>query len=138
MGVKSGDVRCAQCGAVIPGETAWTQKADKKPCPRCNATKRIYSMEIRTTTRILPLLAFKAKGIRAGRSTRFYEFKEGYNYFKKTGAWHWILQIADRDNDYYRKFVRDVASGKVIKDQTERLRQHIPDRVKRNRGSNQE
>jgi hypothetical protein len=48
----------------------------------------------------------------------------------KTGAWPWVLQIVDRDKDYYRKFVRDAATGQTLKDQTERLSQHIPDRLK--------
>lgn len=83
-------------------------------------------------------VALTSQGVRAGKTRRFYEFKEGYNYFKKTGAWHWILQIVDRDNNYYRKFVRDVATGKIIKIQSERLQQHVPDRVKRNRVGSQE
>ncbi len=45
------------------------------------------------------------------------------------------MQIVDRDRDYYRKFVRDVVTGKILKDQTERLSQHVPDRLKRRRGN---
>jgi hypothetical protein len=135
MSVKAGEVKCNVCGAVIVGETPWSPQQDKVPCSQCGSMSRLYSLEITTTVRVLPLMFAKARHEQPGQIKPFYELKQGYNYFKKTGAWHWILQIVDRDKDYYRKFVRDVASGKILKDQTERYSQHIPDRLKRGRGN---
>jgi hypothetical protein len=133
MGVEAGNVNCNVCGAVIPGETPWTPKEDKKPCPQCGSMKRLYSLVITTKSKSFLQIAAKARHGQPGQIKPFYELKRGYNYFRKTGAWHWILQIADHDKDYYRKFVRDVATGKILKNQTERLSQHIPDRLKRKR-----
>jgi hypothetical protein len=80
-------------------------------------------------------MAAKARRGQPEQIKPFYELKQGYNYFKKNGVWHWILQIADRENNSYRKFVRDVATSKILKNQTQPLTRHIPDKLKRKRGN---
>lgn len=92
-------------------------------------------MKITETVKVYSSISAKARHGQPGQVKSFYELKQGYNSFKKTGAWHWILQIVDRDKDYYRKFVRDAATGQTLKDQTGWLSQHIPDRLKHRRSN---
>lgn len=128
-------MRCNVCGAIIAGETPRTPRKDKRPCPQCGSVSRLYSFEITTTIRGFSLMVAKARRGQPEQIKPFYELKQGYNYFKKTGVWHWILQIADRENNSYRKFVRDVATSKILKNQTEPLTRHIPDKLKRKKGN---
>jgi len=134
MSEEASKVTCSRCGAIMPGETPSTPSGARKPCPNCGSVARRLGIRLGDGVDVHDAVAAKARHGEPGQVKPYLESKQGHSYHRKTGLWHNIEQVVDRDNNLYRKRVEDVATDRVLKNVTEPLDQHVPDAVKRMRG----
>lgn len=124
MAEQSTRTKCHDCGReVTPEEEA----APRKPCPVCGSVRR--STESYFSDSVQPHDMVQWKTRRPGFAKPIEEGKYGDSRFEKTGDWNALLQVVDRLNGWYRKFVYNPITGKVYRDESKRLSSH------RNRGS---
>ena len=127
--------RCGGCGVVVPGETPSMPSEARELCPNCGSVNRHLSVTIiGDGVDTHDSVSAKARHGAPGQVKPYLESKQGHSYYRNTGEWHDVRQIVDRDNNLYRKRVEDVGTGRVLKDVTEPLDQHVPDAVKRKSG----
>jgi hypothetical protein len=111
--------RC-QCGTVLPLENNVNSRT---PCPSCGSTTRVFERtESATTHPINTSLGLKARSAGGGRP--WYELFAGGQWSDGLKRIVQKVRIINRRDDAYHERVVDIETGTILKDYSERLREH--------------
>ena len=111
-------IRCQGCDSVLIEPL---QVEVREPCPECGSTNREFLMNAANKLFLGEMLGMKHK--RPGEKKPILETKCGDDLFRKTGEWHKLIRIIDRQNDRYYEFITD-ANDKVVRHVDEPLSEH--------------
>ena len=119
-------VLCGECGLLLE-EAGSTAPSDRTPCPDCGSLKRKFEVHIEARASAEVGLGLKQK--RPGLKRPVVEEVKRPETFRKTGARHRVERVIDRsDSDpekwRYREKIIDVATGEVVREVDEPLKDH--------------
>lgn len=104
---------CRDCGApLVPAD---------KSCPQCGSGNRQIFASDSVTLDLNERVDLKQ--FKPGEKKPFCEVRCGASFFHKTGEWHQIRRIIDRENDWYYEHIED-EHGNVVRHVEEPLTQH--------------
>ena len=113
-------VQCDGCGEVL-NESMGINK--NSPCPKCGSIQRTCKVNIESTFEVHGQLRGKSK--KEGSKKPVVEFISGDHLEKKSGKWHNIQRRIDRENNLYRKVIKDKRTGEIIHECEEPLNEHV-------------
>lgn len=99
---------CGQCGAEL-SESASLQPEQRTPCPSCGSITRAIQVSISERVVIREKLGMKARHKDAKKP--YVESVSGDDLHRKTGKWMKLSRLIDRENDLYRKEVKNPSTG---------------------------
>lgn len=113
--------RCQDCGTKL-AKKYLTNDGTRVPCPKCGSMRRAYSVHVHETVKVRTSVGYELK--RAGKNKFSVKATSGASFFRKTGDWHNLERVIDRENDKYKEKIVDEKSGEVLIDVEEPLSQH--------------
>jgi len=102
---------CAQCKTEL-SESPQTAPENRKPCPNCGSTSRLYQVLLHSTVEARISFGLKARHGNTGKP--FLEQKSGDSFFHKAQKWVYRIMRIDRDNNHYAETVVDPKTNEVI------------------------
>jgi hypothetical protein len=116
-------VRCNNCKTVLD-ENPSIHPSERTPCPNCGSLSRYYEKvaHIKIGTSI-PKTEVKVKHL--GKGKPFIEQRTKHDLYRKTGQGTDEVRIIDRENNLYKKIIKDSKTGEIIYECCEPLDKHI-------------
>jgi phage FluMu protein Com len=114
-------VHCAKCNALID-EPPKTKPQDRKPCPACGSTARLFKKKLEATLSFHDSVRMKLTNAATGKTTL--EQFSGDDLHRKSGKWMMKQRVIDREKDKYKEVVTDPETGKVVRHCEEPLTKH--------------
>jgi len=116
-------VRCNNCKTILD-ENPSIQPSERTPCPSCGSISRLYEIEVKEKK----IDAFESKieaiAKHAGKGKPFIEGRTKHDIYRKTGQDTDETRIIDRENNLYKKIIKDSKTGKIIYECCEPLDKH--------------
>jgi hypothetical protein len=110
--------KCKKCGAILS-----EPKHEKRtPCPICGVMKRNHDKAL--TDGITVYDHMRMKGKHDGKGKPFFDARIGADFYFKEKQWRHLERVIDRDNKFYIEIVKDMKTGKIIKEVREPLPNH--------------
>ena len=117
----SGQVRCKEWGVILDDSS----ELERKPCPQCGSTRRIFSVEVTETIKLYDSLSFKHKNPqKTGRAKTLAEGFNGYEFSHSRQQMVAKQRLIDREGNAYREIITDSQTGEVIHKCEESLFEH--------------
>ena len=102
--------KCKKCGAVL-----FEPKNEKRtPCPVCGEMGRIHEETITDGIKVYDHMRIKVK--HGGKGKPFFDARVGVDYYFKDKEWRHLERVIDRENNLYVEIIKDMKTGKVIKE----------------------
>lgn len=114
-------VHCAKCGAIID-EPASTKPENRKPCPACGSTARVFKKKLEGKATFRASMRARLKSARTKKTE--VEVFSGDDLQRNTGKWMDKHRRIDYPQDQYEETVTDPETGKVIHCCKEPLSKH--------------
>lgn len=114
-------VKCQECGEVLD-DASDTLVDERVACKQRGSKARRVEIVIDATLQLHSQVGIKARHGIAGRP--FLESKVGDDQYRKTGEWHSLERVIDRENDRYKEIISNPKTGEVIHHCEEPLSQH--------------
>lgn len=114
-------IHCVKCETEI-NEPSSIKPEDRKPCPTCGSTARLFKKKLEGTVSFHDSVKMKLKAAPTGKTTM--EQFSGDDLHKKSGRWMTKQRVIDREKDKYKEVVTDPETGKVIHRCDEPLSKH--------------
>ena len=111
-------VVCSDCQTEYDADVS---TSEEKRCPKCGSIAKTITVQFEDRIEFHDQLAMKSK--RDGEKPHL-KAKVGDNYDHSRGKYVHIEQTVDRDNNRYRKLVKDKETGEIIRDVDEPLSDH--------------
>lgn len=115
-------VCCNNCKTVLD-ESPSIQYSERTPCPVCGSLSRHYE-KVALVKIGLPTSA-EAKAKRLGKGRPFIEQRAKHDLYRKTGQDTDEARIIDRENNLYKKIIKDSKTGEIIYECCEPLDKHV-------------
>lgn len=114
-------VTCGECGEELT-ESQSLPESERLPCPKCASIARHVFLNATDSFTFHEMGDLKGK--RPGQKKPYIERRQGDSLFRKTGEWHDLSRVVDRENDHYSEKVTDPKTGEVIHECEEPLSEH--------------
>ena len=66
----------------------------------------------------------RMKGKHGGKGKPFFDARVGADYYFKDKEWRHLERLIDRENNLYLEIIKDIKTGKIIKEVREPLSKH--------------
>jgi hypothetical protein len=125
-------VRCSKCRTVLD-EPPSLPYGKRTPCPMCSSLSRYcersghITRDYRIATDValsISISETQAKAKRHGKGRPFIEYRAKHDLYGKTSQDTDEVRIIDRENNLYKKTIRDSKTGEVIYECCEPLDKH--------------
>ncbi|MBN1662581.1 MAG: hypothetical protein JW943_03160 [Deltaproteobacteria bacterium] len=110
--------KCKKCGAIL----SEPKYEPRSPCPVCEEKGRIHDEVLDEEACIYDHMRMKGK--HEGKGKPFFDARVGADFYVKEIEWRHLERVIDRDNNLYIEVIKDVKTGKVIKEVREPLTDH--------------
>lgn len=110
--------KCKKCGAIL----SEAKHEERTPCPVCGEMKRIHDEVLSDGVAIYDHMRMKGK--HGGKGKPFFDARVGADFYFKEKQWRHLERVIDRDNKLYVEIIKDMKTGKIIKEVREPLPDH--------------
>jgi hypothetical protein len=110
--------KCKKCGVVL----SEPKNEERSLCPICGEIGRIHDEHLSEVIGCYDHMRMKGK--HAAKGKQFFDARVGADFYLNDQEWRHIERIIDRDNNLYVEKVKDMKTGNVIKEVSERLSDH--------------
>ncbi len=104
-------VTCSDCGNIF--ECDLSIAGGDRACPECGSLSKLISLSFEDKVTIG--LDTKITGKRVGEKRPFIEEKVGDDFNRDREKYIYREQIIDRENNYYKKLLKDKETGEILR-----------------------
>ena len=118
---------CSACGVERIGPGIGDLPGERMPCANegCGSVAVVIELAITDDAGVRDLLTGKLKNPDVGsRKGRRIDITTGSDYFRRGKRWHRVDRTIDYVNDWYDETIIDEATGEMIRNCHQRLRDH--------------
>jgi hypothetical protein len=109
---------------MVLDENPSIQPSERTPCPNCGSFSRYYEKVAHIVIGLsIPKSEVKAK--HPNNSKPFIEQRIKHDLYRKTGQDTDEVRIIDRENNLYKKIIKDSKTGEIVYEFCEPLDKHI-------------